>query len=547
MLNKTDHISLSPSSAPERTEDYVAMAREHERAGRVDEAIRDYSSALLVVREDTSPAIQSEALRRLGVIRHQRHEPETARMLCRLSREVASKARLPIHAAEALNAIAAFELEAGAFDSARCHFMEALRLGASDPHVRGRIEQNLGILANIQGSLPMALEHYERSLEAFRASGDERGCAIAYHNLGMISADQSLLDSATTYFQKSMEIAEQIGDVQLRGLCLLNQTEVLIARQRFEEARESAQAALQIFDQLGAIDGKAAAYRFLGMIYRETGSLTLAESRLQSAMALALETGSPLEEAEASRELALTYQLTGRSRDALTHLNRAHRIFERLEASLDLGDIAAKVVSLESTFRAIIRDWGRSIESADTYTYGHCERVADHAVAVAQALGLDDDVQATLRLGAYLHDLGKVRIPLEILNKPSRLTNEEYAIMQQHPVYGLEMLAAIEFPWDIKPIIRSHHEKYDGTGYPDGLKGDEIPLTAQIVCIVDVYDALTTDRSYRAGMSHDVALKEIARSRHWWHPDVFAAFHEAVVTFDVGLTRGAGPAGTPGF
>jgi putative nucleotidyltransferase with HDIG domain len=524
MPTQFSSASAALPGEPECTADFIRAAQEHERAGRVDEAIRDYASALLVVNDGTSVADQAEALRRLGVMRHLRHQTDVARSLCRMSHEVAAQAHLPIHAAEALNALAAFDLEAGAFDSARAHFTEALRMGASSPQVRGRIEQNLGILANIQGSLPAALLHYQRSLDAFRDSGDERGCAIAYHNLGMISADQSLLDSASNYFRQSLEIAERIGDVQLRGLCLLNNTEVLIARQRFEEARESAEEALHIFDQLGARDGKAAAYRFIGMIYRETGATMLAESRLQSAMALAIETDSPLEEAEACRELALVYQMTGRSRDALTHLNRSHRIFERLEARLDLGDIAAKVVSLENTYRAIIRDWGRSIESADTYTFGHCERVADTAVAVARALGLDDALQTTVRLGAYLHDLGKVRVPHEVLNKPGKLTDEEFAVMKMHPVYGLELLAAVEFPWDIKPIIRSHHEHYDGSGYPDRLRGDEIAITAQIVCIVDVYDALTTDRSYRAAMTKEVALTEIARCQHWWRPDVYAAF-----------------------
>ncbi|MEO8295865.1 MAG: HD domain-containing phosphohydrolase, partial [Gemmatimonadota bacterium] len=488
-ITEAPHPSLDP---PEHTADFIRAGLEHERAGRVDEAIRDYASALVVVDDQTSTADQAEALRRLGIMRHLRHQTDAARSLCRMSHEIASRAHLPIHAAEALNALAAFDLEGGAFDSARGHFTEALRMGASDPHVRGRIEQNLGILANIQGALPTALLHYQRSLDAFRDSGDERGCAIAYHNLGMISADQSLFDSASNYFRQSMDIAERIGDVQLRGLCLLNNSEVLIAQQRFEEARESAESALHIFDQLGARDGKAAAYRFLGMIYRETGATMLAESRLLSAMTLAIETVSPLEEAEACRELALVYQVTGRSRDALTHLNRSHRIFERLEASLDLGDIATKVVALENTYRAIIRDWGRSIESADTYTYGHCERVADSAVAVARALGLDESQQTTVRLGAYLHDLGKVRVPHEVLNKPGKLTKEEFEVMKMHPVFGLELLAAVEFPWDIKPIIRSHHEHYDGGGYPDQLRGDEIPVTAQIVCIADVFDALTT-------------------------------------------------------
>ena len=93
-----------------------------------------------------------------------------------------------------------------------------------------------------------------------------------------------------------------------------------------------------------------------------------------------------------------------------------------------------------------------------------------------------------------------------------------------HPVWGLELLATVEFPWDIKPIIRWHHEKYDGSGYPDRLRGDEIPVNAQIICIVDVYDALTTTRSYRGAMSHAEALVKIRESSAWWRPDVFQAF-----------------------
>jgi putative nucleotidyltransferase with HDIG domain len=175
-----------------------------------------------------------------------------------------------------------------------------------------------------------------------------------------------------------------------------------------------------------------------------------------------------------------------------------------------------------------VRDWGQSIESADSYTHGHCERVAGYALEVARALGLDETQLTTIRLGAYLHDVGKVRVPHEILNKPGALNDAELAIVRRHPVDGVELLADIDFPWDIKPIIRWHHERYDGTGYPDGLRGDEIPLHAQIICIVDVYDALTTTRSYRAAMSRDEALVAIEASRAWWRPEVFEAFRRAL-------------------
>jgi putative nucleotidyltransferase with HDIG domain len=297
-----------------------------------------------------------------------------------------------------------------------------------------------------------------------------------------------------------------------------------VARQAYGPAHESAEQALAVFNKLDARLDKADAYRVLGMVYRETGRPVLAEARLKGAIDLARGSDSVLSEAEASRELARLYQDMGRNQEALTLLNAAHRLFGRLDARVDLVDVGAKAAELQRTYLAVVRDWGQSLESADGYTYGHCERVAGYAIEVARALGLSDAEQTTIRLGAYLHDLGKVRVPHEILNKPGPLTAEEFAVMKEHPVWGLEMLAAIEFPWDIKPMIRWHHEKYDGTGYPDRLKGDEIPLSAQIICIVDVYDALTTTRSYRPAMPHAEAMRRMEESRGWWSPAVYAAF-----------------------
>ena len=162
------------------------------------------------------------------------------------------------------------------------------------------------------------------------------------------------------------------------------------------------------------------------------------------------------------------------------------------------------------------------------YTFGHCERVARHAVAVARVLGLEEEVQTTIQLGAYLHDVGKVKVPHEILNKPGPLTRDEYEVVQMHPIWGIELLAKVEFPWDLKSIIRRHHERYDGTGYPDRLRGDQIPVSAQVVGIVDVYDALITSRPYRKAMTPDAALAEITRCRNWWSDVVYVAFVESL-------------------
>ncbi|HET7622640.1 MAG TPA: HD domain-containing phosphohydrolase, partial [Gemmatimonadaceae bacterium] len=352
--------------------------------------------------------------------------------------------------------------------------------------------------------------------------------AIAYHNLGMISADQRLWDDADRYFTASAEIARRNGEVRLEGLCLLNHCEVHLARQHYDLAKQSAEDALAIFDRLDARLDKADAYKVLGVVYRDTGRHALAESRLTAAIDLSVSTGSVLSQAEATRELARLYQAMGRNQEALTLLNEAHSLFEHLDARVDMFDVLAKRGKLEDTYLAIVRNWGQSIESADSYTHGHCERVAGYGLEVARELGFDETALTTIRLGAYLHDLGKVKVPHEVLNKPGSLTREEFEVMQMHPVWGIELLENVEFPWDIKPIIRWHHEKYDGSGYPDRLKGDEIPVNAQVICIVDVYDALTTTRSYRKALDKSEALRRMQESKHWWRPDVYEAFMKTV-------------------
>ncbi|PYO69264.1 MAG: hypothetical protein DMD37_02820 [Gemmatimonadetes bacterium] len=503
-------------------------ARERERAGCIPEAIECYESAIAVAEQGEEQTVLAEALRRLAVLRHHGNESARARELCRRSLTVARSIGNDVLAAEALNTVGGLDLTTGSLDDARKSFLEALDVGGRSRELRARVEQNLGILANIQGDLDEALTRYERSLEAYREAGDEHGCAIAYHNLGMASADLGLYPEADKYFLESRALAERSRDVYLQGLCLVNQAEVDVARQRFENARNNAEAALALFDQLGARRPKADAYRVLGMVYRESGRPSLAESRLRSAIELSVANGSVLGEAEASHELALLYQAMGRNQKALRLLNAAYRLFRRLDARVDLVHVGGKVAELEATYLAVVRDWGQSIESSDRYTFGHCERVARNAVAMARALGLDDEQETTLLIGAYLHDLGKMRVPHEILTKPGPLTHDELEVVQMHPLWGIEMLASVEFPWDIKPIIRWHHERYDGSGYPDRLKGDEIPLSAQIVGILDVYDALTTNRAHQPGLSHALALESLTRCRSWWSDRVFEAFLGAI-------------------
>lgn len=517
-------------SGPGGAGSLLQQARELELAGSLAEAIVRYEAAIAAGESGPEVRLLAEALRRLAVVRHRRGERDAAYALSERSLAVSTEAAEPVLAGEALNTLAGFDFEAGLIEASRERFYRALELGGASPELRGRIEQNLGILANIQGNHGEALAHYQQSLYAFQRTRDDHGCAIAYHNLGMVSADLGKWNEAEDYFRQCLELTAAIGDVHLTGLGLLNRSEVHLARQRYDDAQADAEAALRIFDRLGARLDKADAYKAIGRVYRETGRWALAEARLTTAIEVAVSTDSLLSEAEASRELALLYQAMSRNQEALQRLSAAHRLFGRLDARVDLVDVSRRVQRLEETYLAVVRDWGQSIESADGYTFGHCERVATYALAVAQALGMDEGQQATVRIGAYLHDLGKVRVPHEILNKPGLLSREEFDIVKMHPVWGVELLAKVDFPWDIKPIIRWHHEKHDGSGYPDRLRGDEIPLAAQVICIADVYDALTTTRSYRPAMGPAEALACMEESRQWWRPDVYGAFCRAVGT-----------------
>ena len=190
---------------------------------------------------------------------------------------------------------------------------------------------------------------------------------------------------------------------------------------------------------------------------------------------------------------------------------------------------------LEST-EAIMTMLGHIVEARDPYTEGHCERLADYAAALGAALGVSRGDLDTLRTGAILHDLGKIAVPDGVLLKKGRLDPHEHALMRQHPVVGDNLCRTVRSLDRVRPIVRSHHERIDGRGYPDGLAGEEIPLLAQIVAVVDVFDALTTNRPYRRALPLDAAYQIMRKDAlSGWCPA------ELVETF-VRL-RGAGETG----
>jgi putative two-component system response regulator len=182
-----------------------------------------------------------------------------------------------------------------------------------------------------------------------------------------------------------------------------------------------------------------------------------------------------------------------------------HELRARVASLSRMKHLIDALDSAEAAFMAL----ALTIEARDPNTNGHCERLARHAVLLGRTLGLPPDDLNALHRGGYLHDVGKVGVPDSVLLKPGRLTVEEMELMRRHPGIGDTLCAPLQSLRHVRPIILSHHERLDGSGYPSGLRGDEVPLLAQIVGIVDVYDALTSRRPYRAALSPEEASKHL--------------------------------------
>lgn len=210
--------------------------------------------------------------------------------------------------------------------------------------------------------------------------------------------------------------------------------------------------------------------------------------------------------------------------------------FDSVELQTRVAALLRAKFLLDQLERAegVITTLGLTIEARDPYTAGHCERLARYAVALGRALGVDEAMLKALRLGGYLHDLGKITVPDGLLLKPGRFEPEERLRMQAHPSVGADLVRGLKTLEEVRPLIRHHHERWDGSGYPDGLKGEAIPLGARIMAVVDVYDALRTARPYKPAMPHAEAVTILLRETEagLWEPRITTTFLELLRDLD---------------
>jgi putative nucleotidyltransferase with HDIG domain len=373
--------------------------------------------------------------------------------------------------------------------------------------------QNLGVVASMRDDLGAALECYKSSLTICRSAGLHLQVGHLLNNMGLVYTQLDRLTEAQAAYEESVIHCRAAGDTPNRLLATVNTAGLWVARGDVDRAEALCQQVVSEAQDVGHPRVLGEAFRHLGVISLTRGDMPMAQQYLGHAYDNAIEREDFLLAAETAREQAELFERMNKNRETLQALSRSHSHFSRLRSRLRLADLQRRVNRLEDRFYAVVARWARNIESKDTYTHGHCERVASYASALARDVGFDEMTMFWFGIGALLHDVGKIEVPSAILNKPGRLTAEERTIMERHAAAGAELLSDIEFPWDILPMIRGHHERWDGRGYPDGLAGEGIPLSARIICVADVFDALTTDRPYRRAFGRDQALEMMAAER----------------------------------
>jgi len=526
----------SPPFVSQRTAAAVAVAeladvlqrgQALERQGRQAEARAVYERAL----DDgtaSGPVGVAQLMRWIARTHIQESRFSSARDHARAALVVSERAHDEAGRGHAENILAIVEWKLSNLDEAErlYHRAHASANAAGESRLATMTSSNLGVIASVRGDDAQARRHFERALFDARKAGLADQAIAALVNLGLLHTHLRRYDEADRALIEARELATLLGDVSMLVTVELDVAKLRVHQGRYEEARVSCRRARETAERTGTTHADGDAAYVQGLIAHAMDDVAEAETHFLRAEEIAQQRSEMILEGESARELAALYRQQGRNRQTLQRLNQAHRVFAQLRARRELADVDRRTAMLEGDFIEVVRKWGESIESKDIYTQGHCVRVADLSCAIWKRVAPDDATSLFwFRIGALLHDVGKLLVPAEVLNKPGKLTDDEWTLVRRHPSAGVELLADIEFPWDVLPIVQSHHERWDGSGYPHGLAGDAIPLTARVVCIADVYDALTSRRSYKDRFTHEDAMVVMRReSGIVFDPKLFEEF-----------------------
>ena len=512
----------------------IQQAHAAHSEGRFDHARALFESALYRLRRSQDGSLAASLLRWIGETFEGETNLDAAFDCLHASVAVASLVGDSVELGHTINSLAAIHHSLGELEKAETLFLDARShaVTAGDTRLAAATAQSIALIAQLRGDPEKTLRYFRTSLAEFRTLGAPKDVLMTLNNIGKLCVDGERWEEAGRAFEEAVQIADAMGETSLRVMLDVNRAELEILRGDFKAARSAAEAAQSLSVTTADRHASGEIEKIFGTIAREAGELAVAEEHLDRAQKIAAARSDLLLVAETAREHAELCRKQGRHRDALMHLNRGERAFVQLRAGhARVADIERRHSRLERTFLETVRHWSGSIESKDRYTQGHCERVADLACALALRDGATTGDLFWIRIGAIVHDVGKLIVPSELLNKPGRLAPDEWELIKRHTTAGVEMLSDMDFPGDVIPMVRSHRERWDGQGYPDALVGEAIPRSARILCIADVYDALTTRRSYKASLTHDAAM-EIMRADvgRQFDPELFALFDDLMQT-----------------
>ena len=516
-------------STEESLDALISVARRAERDGEWAEAEQAYLRAAERIQKGEQPERGPEVLRWLGRVYFERGNFERSNAVLESSLVAAQQLNQRNDAAAALNSLAVVAQFRGQLEVAEVLYERAATLAneLGDSRLSALVDQNLGIIANIRGDLSTALMRYQSALERFRTLKDDRASGWVLSNMGMLHVDVGEWASAELCFNSAYHFAERIGDLPTQGRIENNRAEMYLKRQQYESARGACERSFRIFSRIESDSGLGSVHRYYGILYRETGKSQMAQMHFSLALQLARTCESPLLEAETESERARLFITERNHRQALRSLNHAHRIFQELDARREILDMRRRLDRMQDIYMQALQVWSEDDPSEAKSAARRGERVAELAVKLGEALGLAE--VHWLRVGAHLHDVGNSGLPSSVLGKEGPLTEDEWTVVREHPVTGANIVAELEFPLEVRPMVRNHHEHWDGSGYPDGLKETEIPVTARVMAIADIFDALTSVRSYRAAYSQKEALEIMQKEAgRIIDPGMFAVFRSLI-------------------
>ncbi|HOP06526.1 MAG TPA: tetratricopeptide repeat protein [candidate division Zixibacteria bacterium] len=479
------------------------------KQGKLKEAIDEYQKVLEFCRDSDQLKIRSETFIQIGQLLAKQGEHDRA--LGYIQRAIGAYRRLGDKegTCRALRNLGVVYVDLGEFEEAEINYDEAISLARDlgEQTLYADLVNNLGTINNMKGDRERALVLYAESLDIYRTNNEIRKAAYTENNIGITCIEQERYQEAGTHFRSAYETALQIKDASLKLIVDLNLADLLQQDGDLEEARQHCEAAQKRLTEDNVINGHLAeTHKIFGKIRRQERDYLASRDSFNKAIDIARQIRAQFLEAEILLERGKLHNEMDHKDDALNDLESSYALYRSVKAEGRREQTEKVIASIEQLYLDIFDSMAKDVDRKDKYTKGHSDRVASLALLLAKELGMKTFQLKTIVAGALLHDLGKVRIEDAILKKAGKLTDSEFMAIRKHPELGIEVLRGKEFPWDLFPLILHHHERLDGRGYPSGLKGDDIPLGARIICIADVFDALTSDRVYRKAYDTEKAL-----------------------------------------